>query len=221
MTDIYQIETTIPVKYRNFELENLIGAENIEEIQQVIGSYVNNLVDVEKTGHNLYIYSEENGSGKTCLGYYILKKANSYRHTWNHETQEISLDKPAMVAVKFGIFLNLARSFDEEDKALLSRIHTAPFLLVDDVSPWASTSDPHSDRKALTLLTMYRLEHMLPTIYTSNLTPVEFSKMFDATISSKFMEDITKLEVRGKDARPLLNRTIEEIVEKKHEEARS
>ena len=97
------IEITIPELYLNWDISQMVGADNLEEIKQKVSQY---LLDpsVEKAGHNLYLYSVENGTGKTSLAYYILKQIKSPRkrfydagNNWIRERWEIT----SIVAVKF------------------------------------------------------------------------------------------------------------------------
>lgn len=199
------IKTNIRPLYENFELEEMVGADNLQEIKDKVNIYVNNLPKVEREGHNLYIYSKENGTGKTALGYYILKQVKGPRLTYSRESNNEQINVTPIVSVTFFNYLKFCLDkFSQDAKKAKEMVETAPFLLLDDVSPWAGSENPHRDKAELIALMMYRREEMLPTIYTSNLTPEAFEQTFGATAASKIFENFSFIEVRGGDVRPLL-----------------
>jgi len=199
------VKTNIRPLYEHFELEEMVGADNLQEIKDKVNTYVNNLPYVEKTGRNLYIYSKENGTGKTALGYYILKQVKGPRPTYVKEDNLERVQCTQIVSVTFFNYLKFCVDMYSQDaKKAKEMVETAPFLLLDDVSPWALSSSPHRDKAELIALMMYRREEMLPTIYTSNLTPDAFQETFGATAASKIFENFSFIEVRGADVRPLL-----------------
>jgi DNA replication protein DnaC len=191
--------------YEHFELEEMVGADNLQEIKDKVNCYINNLPKVEREGHNLYIYSRENGTGKTALGYYILKQVKGPRLTYSREDNTEQIKLTQIVSTSFFNYLKFCVDmFAQDAKKAKEMVETAPFLLLDDVSPWALSSSPHRDKAELIALMMYRREEMLPTIYTSNLTPEAFEQTFGATAASKIFENFSFIEVRGGDVRPLL-----------------
>jgi DNA replication protein DnaC len=190
------IEQTIPPLYRNWKLEDLVGPDNIDEITQKVRQYLGN-PDLELNGDNLFLYSVENGTGKTSLAYYILGQIHAPR-----VGSEGRLGITPIAAVKFANYLKFCNDPYDKDSKLAKRcIELAPFLLLDDVSPWALSSNLHKDKTELVLLMMYRREHLLPTIITSNLVPTEFDKTFGSTVASKVLENFSYIEVKGGDVR--------------------
>lgn len=190
------IEQAIPPLYKDWTLDQLVGPDNIDDIKQKIPQYLSN-PELERKGNNLYIYSVENGTGKTSLAYYILGQIYSPRRKDNNV-----VDITPIVAVKFANYLKFCNDpYGEGSQLAKKRAELAPFLLLDDVSPWALSSNLHKDKTELVLLMMYRREHLLPTIITSNLIPSEFDKVFGATVTSKVLENFSYIEVRGGDVR--------------------
>jgi DNA replication protein DnaC len=212
------IETSIPPLYNNWDLNQLVGPDNIDEIKQKVSQYLND-PNLELNGNNLYVYSVENGTGKTSLAYYILGeihkprvKRKEYTNTYWNDTELYgpskkiyegnSIDITPIVAVKFANYLKFCNDpYGEDSKLAKKCVELAPFLLLDDVSPWASTSTTHKDKLELILLMMYRREHLLPTIITSNLVPTAFDKFFGATAASKVLENFSFIEIQGADVR--------------------
>jgi DNA replication protein DnaC len=191
------LETSIPPLYSSWSLDQLVGPDNIEEIKQKVSQYLNDPT-LEKNGNNLYIYSVENGTGKTSLAYYILGQIHAPRVKEGH------IDTTPIVAVKFANYLKFCSDYSEPCKLAKKTVDIAPFLLLDDVSPWANTSNLQADKREFVLLMMYRREHLLPTIITSNLVPEAFEKMYGATVTSKVLENFSYVEVRGGDIRTAL-----------------
>jgi DNA replication protein DnaC len=192
------LEQSIPPLYNSWDLNQLVGPDNIEEIKQKVSQYLND-PNLELNGNNLYVYSVENGTGKTSLAYYILGQIHAPRMKNEH------IDITPIVAVKFANYLKFCNDPYGQDSKLAKRcVELAPFLLLDDVSPWALSSNLHKDKTELVLLMMYRREHLLPTIITSNLVPTEFDKTFGATAASKVLENFSYIQVVGSDVRPAI-----------------
>ena len=199
------LEQSIPPLYFNWQLQDLVGPDNITEIKQKVSQYLND-PSLELNGNNLYIYSVENGTGKTSLAYYILGEIHKPRMRLANEWASVStIDITPIVAVKFANYLKFCNDpYGQDSKLAKKCVELAPFLLLDDVSPWASTSTTHKDKLELILLMMYRREHLLPTIITSNLVPEAFDKFFGATAASKVLENFSFIEIVGGDVRPAL-----------------
>ncbi|MGH7974808.1 MAG: hypothetical protein ACREBR_04735 [bacterium] len=192
----YLIDTSLPPLHRNWDIQDMVGADNLEEVQQKVVKYLNN-PDVVNHGDNLYIYSVANGTGKTRVAYFLLYELNKPRLG----PQGTVIIVP-LAAVSFGEYLKFCKdSFSDHSKEARRLVITAPILLLDDVSPAFGTANLQSDRTELLLLMKYRREHLLLTIVTSNMTPEEFQNLYGATVSSKVLENFSFIEVRGGDVR--------------------
>jgi DNA replication protein DnaC len=196
------LEQSIPPLYQSWVIQDLVGPDNIEEIKQKVSQYLND-PNLEKNGNNLYIYSVENGSGKTSIGYYILNEIHKPRPKLPYPYASIhQIDITPIVAVKAANYLKFCKDpYGSLSQAAKKQVETAPFLLLDDVSPWAFGANLHQDKLELILLMMYRREHLLNTVITSNLTPADFDKTFGATASSKVLENFSYIQVKGSDVR--------------------
>lgn len=202
------IDIEVPILYRNWKIEDLVGPDNIDEIKQKVSQYLSD-PNLETNGNNLYLYSIENGTGKTSLAYYILGEVQKPREKniyYDFPGQFMKkVETTSIRAVKFANYLKFCNDpYGEESKLAKKCVELAPFLLLDDVSPWALSSNLHKDKTELVLLMMYRREHLLPTIITSNLIPTEFDKTFGATVTSKVLENFSYIEIIGGDVRPAI-----------------
>jgi DNA replication protein DnaC len=198
------VEHSIPKLYLNWSINDLVGPDNITEIKQKVSQYLND-PNLEKDGNNLYIYSCENGTGKTSLAYYILGQIHAPRMKDGH------IDITPIVAVKLANYLKFCKDpYGEASMAAKKQVELTPFLLLDDVSPWAFPPNLHQEKLELILLMMYRREHLLNTIITSNLVPEAFDKTFGATASSKVLENFSYIQVVGADVRQAIYSNEEE-----------
>ena len=194
----YLVETSIPELHRNWDIQDLVGADNLVEIQQKVSQYLHD-PELLINGNNLYIYSIANGTGKTRIAYYILNALSQPRLVNGN------VDILSTASVTFGEYLKFCNdAFNADSKAARKLVMTVPVLLLDDVSPVFCTSNPHKDKMELTLLMMYRRSHLLPTILTSNLVPTEFEKTFGSTAASKALENFSYIEILGADVRPVI-----------------
>lgn len=192
------LRTSIPKLHRNWEIKDLIGADNIEEIQSKVAQYLND-PRVLEDGNNLYIYSPENGTGKTRIANYILNKLHQPRH--GPDGNAIIVDA---YSIKFGEYLISRKEFSDVNTATRQAVMTVPILLLDDVSLAFCSGNMHSDRRELGLLMDHRREDMSVTIITSNMTPAKFEENFGMTTASKVLENFSYIEVKGGDVRELI-----------------
>ncbi len=192
----YLIETSLPPLHRNWDIKDMVGADNLQEVQQKVVKYLSD-PNIINNGNNLYIYSVENGTGKTRTAYWLLYELHKPRHD-----REGNVVIFPTAAVTWGEYLKFCEDkFSSECKDARRVAMVSPILLLDDVSPAFGTGNVQVDRRELLLLMKYRREHLLLTIVTSNLIPEEFQKLYGTTASSKVLENFSYIEVRGGDVR--------------------
>ena len=190
----YLIETSIPPLHRDWDISQMMGADNLDEVKQNVVQYIND-PDIIRNGNNLYLYSVENGTGKTRVANFIVGKLNQPR--LDEDGNVIILP---IAIVSFGEYLKFCNTNEKARETIMTR----PILLLDDVSPAFGSLDTQGERRELLLLMKYRREHMLVTIITSNLTPEAFQKRYGTTALSKVLENFSYIEVRGGDVRPAI-----------------
>lgn len=204
------VRTVIPKLHRDWDIKDLFGAVNTEEIQSKVAKYLSN-PNVLEDGNNLYIYSPMNGNGKSRIANYVLQQL--------HQPRLDNEGSPVIVPiaqVKFGEYLISRNQFTDEASADRKLVMTVPILLLDDVSPAFSSNNPHTDKRELTLLVSHRREDQHVTIITSNLIPSEFEKMFGMTAASKVLENFSFIEVKGEDVRDIIypDKLVDEILDR-------
>lgn len=190
----YLIDTSIPPLHRDWDISQMMGADNLEEVKQKVVQYIND-PDIINNGNNLYLYSIQNGTGKTRVANFIVGKLHEPR---KDESGNVVILPFAIVS--FGEYMKFCAINERAREVVMTR----PVLLLDDVSPTFGSLDTQAERRELLLLMKYRREHLLLTIITSNLTPENFEKRYGTTAFSKVLENFSYIEVRGSDVRPAI-----------------
>ena len=190
------IEYGIPPLHRDWDIKDMVGADNLEAVQHGVIKFITDL-NVIKDGNCLYIYSVENGTGKTRTANFILYQLHKPRLDEKGNGVIIPI-----LSVMFGEYLRFCKdTFGEDSKEARRIVMMTPILLLDDVSPVFSLSNVQNDRAELLMLMAYRRNHKLVTVITSNLTPDEFQKLYGPSASSKVLENFSFIQVIGGDVR--------------------
>lgn len=204
------VRTVIPKLHRDWDIKDLFGATNTEEIQNKVAKYLADR-NVLEDGNNLYIYSPENGTGKSRIANYVLQQLHKPRLDAEGKVVVTSIAQ-----VKFGEYLISRNQYTDEALADRKLLMTVPILLLDDVSPAFCSNNPHNDKRELTLLVSHRREDKHVTIITSNLDPASFEKNFGMTAASKVLENFSFIEVKGEDVRDIIypDKLVDEVLER-------
>lgn len=204
------VRTVIPKLHRDWDIKDLFGATNTEDIQNKVAKYLAD-PNVLDDGNNLYIYSPINGNGKSRIANYVLQQLHKPRLDSEQKVVIVPIAQ-----VKFGEYLISRHQFTDDALADRKLLMTVPILLIDDVSPAFSSNNPHNDKRELTLLVSHRREDQHVTIITSNLVPSEFEKMFGMTATSKVLENFSFIEVKGEDVRDIIypDKLVDEILDR-------
>lgn len=209
------VRTNIPKLHRDWDLKDLYrivdGKEvDTQDIQNKVTSYLND-PNVLEDGNNLYIYSAENGTGKSRIANYVLQQLHKPRLDAEQKVVIVPIAQ-----VKFGEYLISRGQYTDDALADRKLVMTVPILLLDDVSPAFCSNNPHNDKRELTLLMSHRREDKHVTIITSNLDPESFQKNFGTTAASKVLENFSFIEVRGEDVRDIIypDKLVDEILKR-------
>lgn len=175
--------------------------EDVTFQKQVSNAFAKRFDAFRKEGRGLYIYSNTKGSGKTMLACCI---ANEVLNANDIPVKFISMPE----------YIELVKDKSEEAKEKINAVLEAVLLIADDIG---ATGDNDWISNAVFRLVNRRHEHLLPTIYTSNV-PIEGLK-YDDRIISRIYEDsipvmmpeisIRKLKA-DKYRQEFLNQVIEE-----------
>lgn len=204
------VRTVIPKLHRDWDIKDLFGAANTVEIQNKVAKYLSNS-DILEDGDNVYIYSPENGNGKSRIANYVLQQLHKPRLD-----AEGKVIVTPIAQVKFGEYLISRGQYTDDALADRKLLMTVPILLLDDVSPAFCSNNAHNDKRELTLLMAHRREDKHITIITSNLDPASFEKNFGMTAASKVLENFSFIEVKGEDVRDIIypDKLVDEILDR-------
>jgi len=147
----------------------------IENGAEAVQYFLYNPFEVMSKGLCLYIFSKENGRGKTTLAHYLLyvllwtlSKTGNYdpRRTYAFENIHAMCEKER-------------RGWDEET-------WRASVLVIDDLGTESRSADwkKESNITMLHRIMHHRLDHRLPTIITSNYAPSSLSGFYGGVLDS-------------------------------------
>jgi DNA replication protein DnaC len=212
MNSLSALRRVIPDEYRNFELEDMMGDPVvIEPIKATVKDYVENLNRNEKNGASLLIYGTANGTGKTWVAYYVLKKAQEPRLKWSREEQVDKVSCTNVVSIRCFDYIKYATNFDPNFFAATEYIKTCPFLLLDELSPGAFKNNSTIAQEELTSLIDHRVSFNLPTIITSNCADLAALKLLTGpTLFSRLTYKATPVNFTGPDVRSVITKQLKE-----------
>ena len=137
--------------------------------------FVNNPFEVMSKGLSLYLFSKENGRGKTTLAHYLV-----YVTLWTLSKTE-NYDPRRTYA-----FENMHDMCERERRGWDEETWKSTILVVDDIGT-ESRSIQWKREIALSMMHRvmhYRLDNCLPTIFTSNYTPSSLSVFYEGVLDS-------------------------------------
>jgi len=144
------------------------GAESVEY-------FVYNPLEVDEKGLSLYIFSPENGRGKTTLAHYL-----AYVLVWTlSKTENYSPNRSYA-------FENIHDMCVKERNGWEEDTWKATVLVIDDLGTESRSAAWKKELNTAMLhrIMHYRLDHRLPTIITSNNVPSSLSTIYEGVIDS-------------------------------------
>jgi DNA replication protein DnaC len=193
-----------PFEYKDASLDSYAFSEESLKIKPTLDAFANRVNSMSK-GLNLFLWSPNNGAGKTYLSYAILRQVREFNQPlWRKEGPELPYGNVKTMAVNFKHFVDLCKTFDEDAKKYQEALYNADYLLIDEVSSNMLSQNPHEDKRQLLVVLDDRLSEFRPTIITSNNSPEEFQNIFGPNIYSRLQSRTEFIEVLGKDMRPIL-----------------
>lgn len=177
------------MKKENLKIPTLFGKVKVKDIpDEMMKSVVN---QIEKNRKGLYLYSRENGTGKTHISYAIAKYL--FEKGWNVEFCKVG-------SLLESLRISLRKKDFGESNALLNKITKVKGLLIlDDIGGNEKISEWVLDK--LYSIVDYRYEEILPTIFTSNCNYDELALKVGGRISSRIVGMTELFELGGLDKR--------------------
>jgi len=194
-----------PFEYRDASLNSYAFSQESIKILPTLKTFSNRVESMSK-GLNLFLWSPNNGAGKTYLSYAILKQVRQFEQPLWIRDKEATLPcgNVKTMAINFKHFVDLCKTFDDGAKKYQEALYNADYLLIDEVSSNMLSQNPHEDKRQLLVVLDDRLSEFRPTIITSNNSPEEFLNAFGPNIYSRLQSRTEFIEVPGRDMRPIL-----------------
>lgn len=177
----------VPSRFWNVKLSEI--PEHLE-YRDKVRKYLEKMDEMLENGIGLFLYSDENSTGKTSIAVLALNQALRLRRTAYFE--ESGRLKAALIR---------AEEF-EENIPIERRIRTVDLLVLDDVGKEYRTESGFAENTIESVL-RDRSQSMRPTILTSNLKPNKIEQVYSADLAALLRETMIPLRISGYDWRAL------------------
>lgn len=194
----------IPNEYKDLYMSNSPAKENQEDIYEILDSYIATFTKDIRI-KNVYLYSQETGTGKTTtaialLSEYIRRRFLYYakRKVRIPETIGVFLDLNEL-QTKYNL-ASMSNSSDDMEriKNVIEFYQTVEMLVVDDVGVRSSTE---SFRSLIHSIINSRVSNGLPTIFTSNVEMESLTDIFDRRLYDRIRDQTLELTFKGQSKR--------------------
>lgn len=178
--------------------KTMLSFEGQEEIKLAVNRYLDCFQKMQEAGCGMYLWSEGSGRGKTHLLSAVCQEIiRRYAVSCIFMTEE-------------HIFRKIRESFDDPgigEEARIRQFLTIPCLFIDD---FGATKTTAWKNEMMTAILDYRLNHALPTFFTSNFSLPSYESSLQSSsvarpgrITSRIYEMCRGfiLEVKGEDFR--------------------
>jgi len=169
------------------------------DYKRKIKKYIDNLVGMMEQGIGLYLWSTENGSGKTSIAALIAKEALRYGKTVFFE--ESSRLK--------GMLINKEQF--EEGTSIEERMMMVDVLILDDIGKEYRTSSGYAENVIETLVRA-RVQKVKTTILTGNVHPKDMQKIYSEDFSALLKESVVPVNVTGHDFREARAKALSKLL---------
>ncbi len=164
-----------------------------------IKKYLDNLVGMMEQGIGLYLWSAEQGTGKTSVSALIAKEALRYGKTVFFE--ESSRLK--------GMLINKEQF--EEGTSIEARIEMVDLLILDDIGKEYRTSSGYAENVIETLVRA-RVQKVKTTIMTGNVHPKDMKNIYSEYFSALLKESVVPVNVTGHDFREARAKALSKLL---------
>jgi len=175
----------VPSRFWNVRLSAI--PEHLE-YKQKVSSYLAKLDEMLSAGIGLFLWSDENSTGKTSIAVLVLKQALRLRRTAYFE--ESGRLKAALIR---------AEEF-EENVPIERRIRMVNVLVLDDVGKEYRTESGFAENVIESVL-RDRSQNLKTTILTSNIRPNRIETVYSADLAALLREMMIPIKVSGYDWR--------------------
>jgi DNA replication protein DnaC len=156
--------------------------------KEKITKYINELPDMMGRGVGLYLYSEENGTGKTAISVIIAKEALRCGYTVFFE--ESSRLKSCI----------MNKNVFEEGLSIEDRVKQVDLLILDDIGKEYRTASGYAESSIESLI-RDRVQKMRTTVITGNVVPKNLQSIYSDDFAALLKESMIPISVVGHDFR--------------------
>ena len=186
----------VPPRFWNVKLSEI--PEHLE-YRDKVRKYLEKMNEMLENGIGLFLYSDENSTGKTSIAVLALKQALRLRRTAYFE--ESGRLKAALIR---------AEEF-EENIPIERRIRTVDLLVLDDVSKGDRTKSGFAENLIEGIL-RDRSQNLKTTVLTSNLRPNKIEQVYSADLAALLRETTIPLKISGYDWRALKAKELRQLL---------
>ena len=186
----------VPERYWDSSLK--IVPDKLEH-REKMRKYVENLPEMLGKGVGLYLWSDENGTGKTSLSAIVVKEALRYGRTAFFE--ESSRLKTRLVN----------KEAFEEGTSVEARIEMVDLLVLDDIGKEYRTNSGYAENLIETLV-RNRVQKVRTTIMTGNVPPRDLQKLYSEDFSALMKESMIPINVTGYDFREAKAKSLRDLL---------
>lgn len=186
----------VPARFWNVKLSEI--PEHLE-YRDKVRKYLEKMDEMLENGIGLFLYSDENSTGKTSIAVLALKQALRLRRTAYFE--ESGRLKAALIR---------AEEF-EENIPIERRIRTVDLLVLDDVGKEYRTESGFAENTIESVL-RDRSQSMRLTIMTSNLKPNKIEQVYSADLAALLRETMIPLRISGYDWRAVKAEELKQML---------
>lgn len=159
--------SALPKRWQEKTMEHMQGQE---ELKQKINVYLDGFLEFQKQGRGVYLWSNGAGTGKTHM-------LSAICHVLIERYAV-----PCVFVTEEQLFIKLREAFDNpqiSERSRFRKFSEIPVLLIDDFGAAKPTGWKN---EVMTSLLDYRLNHLLPTCFTSNYHPEDYQHFLKTSL---------------------------------------
>lgn len=196
LTEAHLNHAQIPPKYWHALLKKI---SNEMPYKKDVKTYLANMDTFVQEGIGLYLWAEENSTGKTALGVITLKRAMELGYSAfyirSDDYKEATLSKELFT----------------ENQTLVQRALDVDVLLLDDIGKEYKTKTTNYAETKIESLLRARVQAMKTTIFTGNRHPKELKDVYTNDLSELLRECMKPMNITGMNWRAVQEKKINSL----------
>lgn len=164
-----------------------------------VQKYIDIMPEMLERGVGLYLWSTENGTGKTSIATIIAKEALRCGKT-------VLFTEVGKLRAQM-----MSKELFEDGVSLEGRIDTVDVLVLDDIGKEYKAASGYTET-TLENIVRSRVQRVKTTILTGNVEPAELQKMYSADFAALLKESTIALHVAGFDFRSAVEKKLSTLL---------